>query len=106
MAKKPLVISTAVSGNHNMAGTKIQFGEHVGFIDYHDGEGSAVVNGREYRWEHHEYCGPTFLRKDGEPMKRQPGEHHPVWEAFNRWFKEYRPKRAAAKASDIIKINL
>lgn len=74
-----------------------------GFIDYHDGEGSAVVNGRTYRWDHHEYCGPLFLRKDGEPLKRQPREHHPVWPHFNRWLKKYKAARANARAHEIVK---
>ena len=52
-----------------------------------DDEGTAVVNGRQYQWEFHEYLGPTFIRKDGEPLKRQPGEHHPVWPHFEKWLK-------------------
>lgn len=50
-----------------------------------DATGSAVVDGREYRWEFHHYCGPTFLRKDGQPLKNQPGEKHPVWDVFHDW---------------------
>lgn len=71
-------------------------------IDYHDGEGSAVVNGREWRWEFHEYCGPTFLRKDGEPLKRFPSEKHPVWDEFDKWLKLYKEKRRTAKSSEIV----
>lgn len=51
--------------------------------------GSAVVNGKEWRWEFHKFCGPTFLCKNGEPLKNQPGEKHPVWEAFNDWLEAY-----------------
>lgn len=72
-------------------------------VDYHDGEGSAVVNGRVYRWDFHEYCGPFFLRADGECIKRQPGEHHPVWPHFERWLKRYRKVRAKARAHEIVK---
>ena len=72
-------------------------------IDYHDGEGSAVVNGRKYRWEFHEYCGPCFLRKDGEPLARQPGEHHPVWPEFSKWLKIYQKKRKTAKPHEIVR---
>lgn len=76
-------------------------------IDYHDGEGSAVVNGRTYRWEFHEYCGPTFLRKDGEPWKRIcPGENHPVWDEFEKWLKKYKAARKKAKAHEIVQIDL
>lgn len=71
-------------------------------IDYHDGEGSAVVNGRTYRWEFHEFCGPLFVRKDGEPLVNQPGEHHPVWAEFAKWLVRYQEKRKTAKASEIV----
>jgi hypothetical protein len=81
-----------------MAGSRI--GD--GFIDYHDGEGSAVVNGREYRWEFHEYCGPLFLRKDGEPLVNQPGEKHPVWAEFSKWYDLYKEKRKKAKSSEVV----
>ena len=77
---------------------------HGTCIDYHDGEGYAVVNGRQYRWDFHEYCGPLFLRKDGEPLKRQPGEHHPVWDVFNKWHILYIEKRKSAKSSEIVRI--
>ncbi len=63
------------------------------FIDYADDEGEAVVNGRTYRWEFHNYCGPLFLRKDGEPLKNQPGEHHPVWPYFDQWMKKREKKK-------------
>ncbi len=59
------------------------------FVDYADGEGEAVVNGRKWRWEFHDFCGPSFLKKNGDPRDCQPGEKHPVWKAFNKWFKKY-----------------
>jgi hypothetical protein len=61
----------------------------LAFIDYADAEGSAVVNGREWKWEFHEHLGPTFLLKNGEPRKCQ----HPkkaVWDAFAKWFRKYK----------------
>lgn len=76
----------------------------VGYIDYHDGEGSAVVNGREYRWEFHEWGGPIFLRKDGEPFKRTPGENHPVWKAFDEWLKQYQKARETASSHEIVSV--
>lgn len=54
-----------------------------------DAEGSAIVRGKEWRWEFHEYLGPTFLRKNGDPLTRQPSGRHPVWDAFAKWLKEY-----------------
>lgn len=89
-----------------MAGQIINWGNGRMAIDYHDGEGSAIVNGRLWRWEFHEYCGPTFLRKDGEARKHIPKENHPVWDAFEKWLKKYRPKRKKAKAHEIIKLDI
>lgn len=87
-----------------MAGQRIKIGGSAVFIDYHDGEGSAVVNGRTYRWEFHHFCGPSFLTKSGEFMKRQPAEHHPVWSHFEKWLEKYNEKRKTAKASEIVKV--
>ena len=86
-----------------MAGQRLDTGAGPIFIDYHDGEGSAVVNGREWRWEFHHYCGPQFLRKDGEPLVHQPtDEHHPVWQAFEAWHKRYRQARESAEPHEIV----
>jgi hypothetical protein len=63
------------------------------FCTFADAEGSATINGREYRWGYHEYLGPTFLKKDGTPLARQPGEKHPVWDAFDAWLKAYKIKK-------------
>jgi len=38
------------------------------FIDYPDAYGEAVVKNRTWRWDFHEWCGPCWLRKDGEPL--------------------------------------
>jgi hypothetical protein len=73
-------------------------------VDYHDGEGSATKNGRTIHWEFHRYCGPFFLRKDGEPLKIQPSPKHWVWPEFEKWFKKYEKARAKAKAHEIVKI--
>lgn len=75
-------------------------------IDYHDGEGSAMVNGKLWRWEFHHYCGPIFLKKNGEPRRYIPNENHPVWDYFDKWLKEYLSKRKLAKSHEIVKIEL
>lgn len=86
-----------------MAGQKLIINGFPCLIDYHDGEGSAVVNGRTWRWDFHDYCGPTFLRKDGEPMRRFPSENNPVWDAFSEWHKIYKERRKQAKSHEIVK---
>lgn len=59
----------------------------VVFIDYADAFGSAVVNGREWRWEFHRYLGPLWLKKDGEPRACQCPTIPAVWDAFSEWHK-------------------
>ena len=54
-----------------------------------DGEGMDC-NGRTWRWSFNPMFGPVFLCKDGEPMARQPGEFHPVWDAFNDWHEKWK----------------
>jgi hypothetical protein len=45
----------------------------------------VLKDGTEYRFDWHDYCGPTFVNKRGEPLARQPGERNPMWKAFNAW---------------------
>lgn len=58
-----------------------------------EAEGSAQVGRRTYRWEYSRWWGPTFLRRDGKPLKRQPGEGHPVWALFEAWEDERKGKK-------------
>lgn len=58
-----------------------------------DATGEAVVNGRLWKWEFHEYLGPTFLKRDGEPRNKYPSERHPVWDAFQAWLGDYYEKK-------------
>ena len=74
------------------------------FIDYADAEGSAVVNGRVWRWEFHEWCGPSFLRKDGEPRKCQCPTVKAVWDAFEKWHRKYQlAKKTASEQMERIR---
>ncbi len=78
-----------------MAGHSITMGDGTrAFIDYADGEGSAVVNGRLWRWEFHRWGGPTFLRKDGEPRACQNPTVKGVWDAFELWFHKWKMNEA------------
>lgn len=73
-----------------MAGHSITMGDGTrAFIDYADGEGSAVVNGRVWRWHYHRYLGPSFLRKDGELRACQNPTIKAVWDAFMDWLKRW-----------------
>jgi len=57
----------------------IKFGGAImcGCHPVHEGRDSR---GKLWRWELHPYCGPFFLRKDGEPLARQPGGRSRAWE--------------------------
>jgi hypothetical protein len=65
-----------------------------------DGEGQSK-DGR-WRWEFHEYLGPTFVTKDGK-MRKCPGERHPVWREFESWLKEYDAAKRKAACSEVIR---
>ena len=47
-----------------------------------------LANGRIYYFDWHRFCGPMFLRKDGEPLARYPGERNPMWKTFTLWTKQ------------------
>lgn len=52
----------------------------------------------KWRWEFSDIFGPTFLGKNGDPLKNQPGEKSPAWGEFNKWLEEYRDgKRTGAE---------
>ena len=81
-----------------MAGHRIDYADGSwAYIDYADAEGSAVVNGKEWRWEYHEYGGPLFLRKDGQPRACQCPTIPAVWDAFTKWQTEYERTKLNSK---------
>jgi uncharacterized protein RhaS with RHS repeats len=41
--------------------------------------------GRAWTFEDHPRLGPIILRKDGNPMARQPGDHSTFWAALQGW---------------------
>lgn len=43
------------------------------------------VEGRFYRFDWNEYCGPTVLNKDGNARKKPLAEGHPFWDSLSRW---------------------
>lgn len=75
-----------------MAGQLIEINGSPWFIDYADGFGSAEIDGKTWSWEFHNYLGPTFLKKDGEPRRCQFPRNKKVWAAFENWLKEYQTK--------------
>lgn len=67
-----------------MAGHKMLIGGSPCFVDYEDGAGEAIINGRTWRWSFHEWAGPLFLKKDGSERKCQ-NPNKKVWDAFQEW---------------------
>jgi hypothetical protein len=63
-----------------------------------EAEGSCVIGGKTWRWDYHEYMGPCFLKANGDPLKNQPGEKHPVWDRFDEWVRKYLAEKEARRA--------
>jgi hypothetical protein len=40
--------------------------------DFSEGEFDIQVNGKIYHFEMHKICGPTILKRNGDPVKHQP----------------------------------
>lgn len=77
----------------------MSYGIRICNLSPHYGQGKDRY-GKLWRWDFGEHVGPTFLKKNGEPLERQPTEEkHPAWEPFNKWLAEkfkkgpaYRPE--------------
>lgn len=46
-----------------------------------------VPIGAFHGFDWHDYCGPVFVGKRGNPLAQQPGERHPVWDIFEQWMR-------------------
>jgi len=56
--------------------------------------------GKERSWVFNPQFGPSFLRKDGEEMKRQPSIESAAWAVFERWHEKH--KRGSHKKMEEI----
>lgn len=54
------------------------------------------VNGNQYRFEDHRYCGPMFCDKDGEEIN-QPKESSNVWTHINAWYQQGKKFKVVGK---------
>jgi hypothetical protein len=79
-----------------MAGETLIIGGTVCHIDYPDGYGEVVVDGRKWSFDFHDYLGPTFLKKNGEVRKCQ-NPKKAVWAAFEEWFQNYKAEKESKK---------
>lgn len=44
--------------------------------------------GRVWWFEFHSYCGPSVLGKRGDPLRNQPPENSPFWDAIEAWIQQ------------------
>ena len=80
--------------------TDLQERAFVHLCSMRHGEGEVVIAGKTWRWEFHDYLGPTFLKADWEtPLVHQPNPKHPVWDRFGEWLVEYKAEKAARPAA-------
>lgn len=76
----------------------VNIGGARGFVSIRDYVRLRVPMGAYHGWEWHDYFGPSFCGKSGDPLTKQPGEHHPVWRQFERWLAEGKRVDAAGYA--------
>lgn len=67
----------------------VENGRVIGLVHGADATNQEiVVNGRTWRFDFDEWCGPLWLTKAGQARKCQcPNKK--VWDAFDVWMKEY-----------------
>lgn len=44
--------------------------------------------GKVWHFEFHKFCGPSVLGRKGDPLKNQPGEKSPFWDAITAWIQQ------------------
>lgn len=65
----------------------IESGKVVGIVDGPDFTNQKItVNGKVWRFDFDEYCGPLWLKADGYSARKNQNPPMPVWEAFQKWF--------------------
>lgn len=57
-------------------------------ISYAGPERIIMVGAKKFLFEDHCYCGPVVIGKDGDPLKDQPPESSPFWEAVSLWYQQ------------------
>ena len=70
--------------------TIVESGRVVGIIDGPDAVNQKIlVNGREWRFDFDEWCGPVWFRKDGKERACQ-NPNKAVWKAWEKWHRRYK----------------
>jgi len=67
------------------------------FIDYADAYHEVTIGRTVWRWDFHDYLGPTFLKANGEPRKCQCPTVKSLWEEFNAWLETHKKAKQTAK---------
>ena len=60
-------------------------------------DAQVTANGRVWRFDFDDYCGPLWLKADGEPRKCQSPSIKAVRDAFDVWLVQYEVRKAAKK---------
>ena len=66
----------------------IKFGDTVAHVLLGGPVYTIDVEGKPVTFENHPHIGPQVLKKNGDPKAVQPGEHHPFWNAYEKWAEE------------------
>lgn len=71
-------------------------GRVVGLVHGADAsDQEIVVNGRVWRFDYDEHCGPLWLRKDGAERKCQ-NPNKAVWREFDAWYERWERENGKA----------
>ena len=57
-------------------------------ISYGGHDRVIYIKGKKFLFEDHPHCGPIVLDKNGDPLKNQPPESSPFWEAVSYWYQQ------------------
>lgn len=49
---------------------------------------TLTAYGKTYRFEWHRFCGPMFCKKNGDELKKSPGERNKWWKGFDLWVRQ------------------
>lgn len=58
---------------------------HIIHISLGGPDRTIQVNGKRHLFEAHPYCGPVAIKRNGDPLKKQPSD---FWDAATRWYQQ------------------
>jgi hypothetical protein len=71
-------------------GTIVENGVVTGLIHGPDACNQVIiVNGRQWRFDFDEWCGPLWLKKDGSTPRKNQCPPDRVWKVWSKWQKKW-----------------